>query len=351
MALEIICLVLVLSCGVLSAPQVYQATGVQHREVQYSDDIARVTSAILPEITSAFQELSSSRAHSNPSEPAYLQNTLAAFIPLSRKVLQATGEAEGRGVTQEQLDRLNVAELMMPSIFKFMEDMRGMSFDSRDSRSPVAESTLSRSNEPTGVLTPESGNLRGVAEATLELLPELSAVFSQISSDPGRSNPNDPKYVQRVISAFLPFSRKVPLATAKAEGRVVPKEELNRLDAAEAAMPAVFQFMNRLRENDFFETQANTVSQTNDTPAGVGSPALSMTIQGLDSTSSPSVAKTPITPASTSPIAAAAYQSAPNYPEVSHVSIPHFYHPYIPSVSPLIPGVPSYTYSTILGRL
>ncbi|XP_037794190.1 uncharacterized protein LOC119589671 [Penaeus monodon] len=60
-----------------------------------------------------------------------------------------------------------------------------------------------------------------------------------------RRNVGDP-------DGFMPVTRKILFAVAKAEGRTVSEEELQRLDRAEKILPSAFKFMLQIQGSDFF---------------------------------------------------------------------------------------------------
>ncbi|XP_053626693.2 uncharacterized protein [Cherax quadricarinatus] len=112
----------------------------------------------------------------------------------------------------------------------------------------------------TGVLKPESkelGSSERLVAATIDLLPEIADVFERV----GGVSSNDPEAVQQAIVEFLPLTRTSIKAAAEAEGREVNEDHLRRLSAAEAVMPAVNDFMNRLRRINFFRITDNQQQQ------------------------------------------------------------------------------------------
>ncbi|KAG7167005.1 uncharacterized protein LOC121868687 [Homarus americanus] len=116
-------------------------------------------------------------------------------------------------------------------------------------------SAMPQTYEALGVLQPSTRDLGpydNMVAATIDILPEIAQVFEQITSDPARSNNFDSGFVERVILAFLPISRKVMEAMAKAEGKSVQQEDLDRLARAEAIMPSILAFIEKLRTTDFY---------------------------------------------------------------------------------------------------
>ncbi|XP_071551414.1 uncharacterized protein [Panulirus ornatus] len=116
-----------------------------------------------------------------------------------------------------------------------------------------------RNYQALGVLEPQSRDLGAqekIVAATIDLLPEIADLFERVT----RERSNDPERIQQIMVDFLPITRKVMYATADVEGRSIPVEDLHRFNAAEAVMPSVITFMNRLREMDFFGTQNTDVT-------------------------------------------------------------------------------------------
>ncbi|XP_066977850.1 uncharacterized protein [Macrobrachium rosenbergii] len=114
--------------------------------------------------------------------------------------------------------------------------------------------------EALGVLQPDIGSLgpheKSVA-ATIELLPEIAQVFEDVASEQSY-DPSDAGSIMRLSTlVFLPISKKVLLKTAEAEGRKVNVEDIYSLNAAEAVMPSVVSFMERLQAAEFFKRRIN----------------------------------------------------------------------------------------------
>ncbi|KAG7167009.1 uncharacterized protein LOC121868765 [Homarus americanus] len=108
--------------------------------------------------------------------------------------------------------------------------------------------------QATGILQPESADLgenQRLVAATIDILPEITEVLQRV----GNSRSTDPERVQQVMLDFLPLSRKVLKATADAEGKELNRKDIQDINAAEAVMPSVIEFMNKLREMDFFGTE------------------------------------------------------------------------------------------------
>ncbi|XP_071547304.1 uncharacterized protein [Panulirus ornatus] len=103
-----------------------------------------------------------------------------------------------------------------------------------------------------GVLEVDSGDLgphdRLVA-ATIDILPEIAEVLERVQTD---TFPVPPERQQEIVDEFIPLTRKIVLAQAKAEGRNAPKDALQRINAIEAVMPSVNNFMNRMRDINLF---------------------------------------------------------------------------------------------------
>ncbi|XP_027227643.1 uncharacterized protein [Penaeus vannamei] len=111
-----------------------------------------------------------------------------------------------------------------------------------------------------GVLQPQNsrdlGDYENIVAATIDVLPEIVKVFSKITQARGR--PSEPQIINRVMTEFLPITRKVMEATEKVEGTKIPDDTYHRFNAAERVMPHVVTFMEQLRAMDFFGISTTT---------------------------------------------------------------------------------------------
>ncbi|XP_066977847.1 uncharacterized protein [Macrobrachium rosenbergii] len=224
------------------------------------DDIVSASIDILPEVTDALDHLSATAASSSSvSDPAYIEEVLNRFIPLSKKVYISNAKANGIPIKQDQISKLNAAEVVIPSVFDFMKRMRASDFFEKE----VENELDSRTGFVPGTFefqTPASRNITRLpfgkytymVEATKRLLPVMSSVFRKITTDADRPDPNDPDFIEKMMVAFLPATKEILAAAAKAEGRVPRKEEFDQIDQSEPVMPNVFNFMERLRKSDYY---------------------------------------------------------------------------------------------------
>ncbi|XP_027227645.1 uncharacterized protein [Penaeus vannamei] len=115
-----------------------------------------------------------------------------------------------------------------------------------------------------GVLQPESprdlGDYENIVGATIDVLPDIVEVFSKITQARGKAS--EPQIINRVMTEFLPITRKVMEATEKVEGTKIPDDTYHRFNAAERVMPHVVTFMNQLRDMDFFGLSTTTERPT-----------------------------------------------------------------------------------------
>ncbi|KAG7167008.1 hypothetical protein Hamer_G005315 [Homarus americanus] len=113
---------------------------------------------------------------------------------------------------------------------------------------------MPQDSQVTGLLQPEEGELgehQKIVGATIDLLPDIADVLQRVGNRQSTNSEN----VQRIIVDFLPITRKILKATADVEGREVNKEDVQRIYAAEAVMPSVVEFMEKLRDMDLFSSQ------------------------------------------------------------------------------------------------
>ncbi|XP_071551251.1 uncharacterized protein [Panulirus ornatus] len=127
MLLQILMSAALCSCTVTAMPQTYGAVGVLHPQSNtdlgpYENTVAAVID-ILPEITDIFQQLADDRGRTANPKPDFVLRAVMAFLPMTRKIMEASAKAEGRAVTPEELQRLNVAEKILPPVFTFMGEL------------------------------------------------------------------------------------------------------------------------------------------------------------------------------------------------------------------------------------
>ncbi|XP_037794258.1 uncharacterized protein LOC119589757 [Penaeus monodon] len=112
--------------------------------------------------------------------------------------------------------------------------------------------------EALGVLQPARptglGKDESVVAATIDILPEVAKTMKELTAKMTRSqdDPFDSQNIFEVLTAFMPVTRKILFALAKAEGRTVSEKELQRLDRAEKILPSAFKFMLKIQGSDFF---------------------------------------------------------------------------------------------------
>nr|XP_027227641.1 uncharacterized protein LOC113819633 [Penaeus vannamei] len=127
--------------------------------------------------------------------------------------------------------------------------------------------------EALGVLRPARakslGEHENVVAATIDILPEVAKTMTDLTSKMTRSqaDPFDSQNIFEVLMAFMPVTRRILFAVAKAEGRTVTEKELKRLDRAEKILPSAFKFMLRIQGSDFFgfDTPDGERASTGDT--------------------------------------------------------------------------------------
>ncbi|XP_069956007.1 uncharacterized protein [Cherax quadricarinatus] len=97
----------------------------------------------------------------------------------------------------------------------------------------------------------ETGPYANVVDAVIEILPDIADVFEKItrSRDPS-SDPADFKVIQDIILSFLPITEKIMRAAAKADGREVKPEELERLARVSKVLPDYFRLIEDITTKD-----------------------------------------------------------------------------------------------------
>ncbi|XP_042880517.1 uncharacterized protein LOC122258573 [Penaeus japonicus] len=131
------------TCACVASAQTYEALGVLQpetpRELGKHEGVVAATIDILPEIARVLKEFSArmARSQDDPFDSQNIFEILMAFMPLTRKILFAVAEAEGRIVSEEELQRLDRAEEILPSALNFILELQGSEFFGFDG--PAAE--------------------------------------------------------------------------------------------------------------------------------------------------------------------------------------------------------------------
>ncbi|XP_047494633.1 uncharacterized protein LOC125042788 [Penaeus chinensis] len=113
-----------------AAPQRQQVLGVLQpqgsRDLGEYENIAAATIDVLPEIVKVFSKVAEARGKTN--EPQTIQRLMLDFMPVTRKVIEATEKAEGRKIPKDTYHRFNAAERVMPHVVTFMDQFMNMDF-------------------------------------------------------------------------------------------------------------------------------------------------------------------------------------------------------------------------------
>nr|XP_027227647.1 uncharacterized protein LOC113819638 [Penaeus vannamei] len=136
-------------CACAASAQTYEALGVlqpaKPKDLGKHEGVVAATIDILPEVAKTLKELTSrmTRSQADPFDSQNIFEILMAFMPVTRRILFAVAEAEGRSVSEEELQRLDRAEKILPSAFKFMLKIQGSDFfgfeDSAAERAPTED--------------------------------------------------------------------------------------------------------------------------------------------------------------------------------------------------------------------
>jgi len=117
-------------CLAQAAPQRYDTLGVLQpetpRDLGAYENIVGATIDVLPEIVEVFRKVSQNRDRAN--DPESVQQIMLDFMPITRKVMEATEKAEGNKFSQDTYQRFNAAEKVMPHVVTFMNQLREMDF-------------------------------------------------------------------------------------------------------------------------------------------------------------------------------------------------------------------------------
>ncbi|XP_037794789.1 uncharacterized protein LOC119590096 [Penaeus monodon] len=113
-----------------ASPQRYQAVGVLQpqtsRDLGNYENIVAATIDVLPEIVKVFSKVTQARGRA--SEPQIIQRLMMDFMPITRKVMEATEKAEGTKIPEDTYQGFNAAERVMPHVVTFMDQLRDMDF-------------------------------------------------------------------------------------------------------------------------------------------------------------------------------------------------------------------------------
>ncbi|XP_037794793.1 uncharacterized protein LOC119590100 [Penaeus monodon] len=130
MTLKVLFVAAAVLCLSRAAPQRYQALGVLQpespRDLGDYENVVAATIDVLPDIVKLFRKVSENRDRAN--DPENVQQLMLDFMPITRKVIQATEKAEGRKISQDTYHRFNAAERVMPHVVTFMNQLREMDF-------------------------------------------------------------------------------------------------------------------------------------------------------------------------------------------------------------------------------
>ncbi|XP_042880519.1 uncharacterized protein LOC122258574 isoform X1 [Penaeus japonicus] len=111
-------------------PQSYETLGVLQpespRELGEYENMVAATIDVLPEITKVLSKVTQNRDAANDSEQ--IQQMVLDFLPITRKVMEATQKAEGTEIPEDVQHRFNAAERVMPHVVTFMNQLRDMDF-------------------------------------------------------------------------------------------------------------------------------------------------------------------------------------------------------------------------------
>ncbi|XP_027227648.1 uncharacterized protein [Penaeus vannamei] len=128
MTLKVLFVAAAVLCLSRAAPQSYEGLGVLQpetpRDLGAYENVVAATIDVLPDIVELFRKLSRNRDRANDPEDA--QQMLLDFMPITRKVMEATEKAGGAGISQDTYHRLNAAEKVMPHMVTFMDRLREM---------------------------------------------------------------------------------------------------------------------------------------------------------------------------------------------------------------------------------
>ncbi|XP_047494464.1 uncharacterized protein LOC125042693 [Penaeus chinensis] len=113
-----------------ASPQRYQAVGVLQpqgsRDLGEYENIVAATIDVLPEIVKVFSKVTQARGRAN--EPQIIHRLMMDFMPITRKVMEATEKVEGTKISDDTYHRFNAAERVMPHVVTFMDQLRDMDF-------------------------------------------------------------------------------------------------------------------------------------------------------------------------------------------------------------------------------
>ncbi|XP_053626666.1 uncharacterized protein [Cherax quadricarinatus] len=100
--------------------------------------------------------------------------------------------------------------------------------------------------------TEQLGPFQNIVSSAIDFLPDITNIFQMITRvrDPS-SKPADLKAVEEIILSFLPITEKMMTAAAKAEGREVKPEDLERLARVSKILPSYFQLIEDITKRDF----------------------------------------------------------------------------------------------------
>ncbi|KAK7073117.1 hypothetical protein SK128_013398 [Halocaridina rubra] len=120
--------------GSSGAPQVYQATNIQEfdgADLGPFGAMVSYTMDLLPEIMGIFEDDINNPSKNDPLNPSHIGRFALDWIPNTRRIMTIAAESQGRRVAKEHHEALNAAEVVMPTVWSFMDRLRDMNFLNR----------------------------------------------------------------------------------------------------------------------------------------------------------------------------------------------------------------------------
>ncbi|XP_068204768.1 uncharacterized protein [Palaemon carinicauda] len=268
-----------------------------------NDGMVEAVLELLPEVSQIFRQINSDPARSNPNDPDFVYRVIMAFMPLSKKVLEATAKSEGRAVNQEELQRLNAVDSIMPVVIKFMSSMRGVSASDSQNTAVEGQAVLnSRFDSPKPATYKEPA-------------------FPQDSSKPVSASSYNP-----ATSHAFP---------APAPSVVSGVQPLNLPSRFETPAPVTF------KQPAFpVQTFSTGLTSSGAKPASPQQPGSSTSLRTSQAAVAPQVTYT----VSSTPL------RSPSYPELTQVALP-VHQAFIPTVPDNLSGYPyHYSFASVYGH-
>lgn len=166
--------------------------------------------------------------------------TLMAYMPIARRIIEYQAISEGTGLTVKQEQALQFSEKVIPPMMQFVRELNG--------DNPYLN------NLPLNEAPDEA-----TTTLLLDLLPDVQATIRNLKHQYG-GWPGMDKSLE-ILNAFMPLARKTIQYRAKIAGRKVSDDEELYLNFAEQVVPPIMAYAQNLFEGKTITHQQANILQ------------------------------------------------------------------------------------------